>query len=99
MIEHVPTEVCTEGRVYFDRRQRRRLVGERTVPTEDPHHGLSVSVGVTVRDQTEWGMFARTATFETQLGRDGEIRIPAPARDRLDVSCGDTVMVAVVPTP
>lgn len=92
MLDDVPITVCSRGRLYTDERQRREIA------TVDERHGWGtpVAVGVTVVDRSpEWGSTAQMATFETQLGYYGSVRIPAGARDVLGIERGDTVRVTL----
>lgn len=90
MIEREPMEVGTEGRVYTSSEQRREL------GLDGYGYGVSVVVEVMSVDRSrEWGVHAESVVFTDELGTYGEFRIPAGARESLDVSVGESVRVSV----
>jgi len=93
MIENVPKEVASKGRVYTseDDRSRLSLLGE-------PYgSGTPVSVGIISVDRDpDWdGTHGQSATFSTRLGYYGDIYVPTAVLEALDLVEGDPVRVTI----
>jgi hypothetical protein len=91
MIRNEPATVSTKHRIYTTESQRARIgVG---IDSDEP---LGVLVHVVDR-APEWGTHGAYAAFETTYGRDGQLRVPQSAVERLGLSVGDSVRLTVAP--
>lgn len=93
MLKRVPVTVGSDGRVYTSERQRSKL----DLNDAQYGRGTECEVGIIVSDKTpEWGTHGQIATFGTQLGYYGEVRIPAPVRRELGLVKGDDCLITVI---
>jgi hypothetical protein len=89
-----PTTLRSRGRIYTTADQRRRL----GIETDEYGKGQPVTVVVCViRTTPDWGVYAPSAVFDTELVSDGAIRLPVDTRRRLGVTEGDHLRLSVKP--
>lgn len=89
-LENQPMELRTKNRLYTTTDQRQRLgITHR--------YGRGTNVAVVVGDvqRNEEYTVVRTAAFETRLRYYGEIGVPQPVVDELDLEVGDTLRVKI----
>jgi len=83
--EPTPLEVRSRGRIYTRRHQRDRL------GVDGYGEGTEVAVAVTSTETNTDYQIRISGVFEATLGRDGQVVVPKPIRERLDVGYGDLV--------